>query len=154
MDPDATDPASTFRALHRAVAAVAGARLFTVTRIDRAAGLARRIHSSDPAAYPLSGTKPIRPDAWTAQVIEQGRPFVANSVAEFAVHFPDHALIESLGCRSALNLPVAAGGAIIATVNILDDADRFTPQVVAGVQAILSDCHDDLVAAVGASPFG
>jgi hypothetical protein len=148
-----TDPDQTFRALHSRVAAVAGARLFTVTRIDRPAGLARRIFTSHPADYPASGTKPIRPDGWTAQVIDGQSSFVANSTAEFAVYFPDHALINQLGCQSALNVPVVEAGQTIATVNILDDAGRFTPETVDRVERILKAHHADLVAAILASPL-
>ena len=48
----------TYRALHAAT----GGRLFTVTVIDRAAGLARRVYTSHPDTYPVSGTKPIQPN--------------------------------------------------------------------------------------------
>lgn len=143
-----TDPDQTFRTLHRAVVALAGARLFTVTRIDRQAGLARRIFTSHPVDYPVSGTKPVREDGWTDQVITRQTPFVANSTAEFAVYFPDHALINSLGCQSALNLPVVDGGQTIATVNVLDDAGRFDPATVAAVEAVLNRDHAGIVAAV------
>ena len=148
-----TDPDQTFGALHASLAAVAGARLFTVTRIDRPAGLARRIFTSHPADYPASGTKPIRPDGWTAQVIDGQSSFVANSTAEFAVYFPDHALINRLGCHSALNVPVVDAGQTIATVNVLDDAGRFTPATVAAVEAVLMRDHAVVVAAVLASPL-
>ena len=148
-----TDPDQTFRALHDHVAALAGARLFTVTRIDRQAGLARRIYTSHPADYPTSGTKPIRPDGWTAQVIDGQTSFVANTTAEFAVYFPDHALINRLGCQSALNVPVVGAGHTIATVNILDDAGRFTPDTVDRVEQLLKTQHAGLVAAILASPL-
>ncbi len=74
-----TDPDHTFRTLHRDIAALAGARLFTVTRIDRQAGLTRRIFTSHPADYPLSGTKPVKDDGWTDQVITRTTLFVANT---------------------------------------------------------------------------
>ena len=147
------DPDETFRALHDQVVAIAGARLFTVTRIDRPAGLARRIYTSHPADYPASGTKPIQPDGWTAQVIDGQTSFVANATAEFAVYFPDHALINRLGCQSALNVPVIEAGQTIATVNILDDAGRFTPETVARVERLLAAQHAGLVAAIWASPL-
>lgn len=148
-----TDPDQTFRALHDRVATIAGARLFTVTRIDRPAGLARRIYTSHPADYPASGTKPIRPDGWTAQVIDGQTSFVANTTAEFAVYFPDHALINRLGCQSALNVPVVEAGETIATVNILDDAGRFTPETVGRVERLLAAQHARLAAAILASPL-
>ena len=148
-----TDPDQTFRALHDHVAAAAGARLFTVTRIDRQAGLARRIFTSHPVEYPVSGTKPVQDDGWTDLVITRQTPFVANTTAEFAVFFPDHALINRLGCQSALNLPVVDGGQTIATVNVLDDAGRFTLAAVAAVQFVLKQDHAGIVAAVLASPL-
>jgi hypothetical protein len=148
-----TDPDQTFRDLHHHAAAMAGARLFTVTRIDRQAGLARRIYTSHPVDYPASGTKPIQPDGWTALVIDGQTSFVANRTAEFAVYFPDHALINRLGCQSALNVPVVEAGQSIATVNILDDAGRFTPETVARVEQLLKTQHAGLVAAIWASPL-
>lgn len=148
-----TDPDQTFHALQSRVAAIAGARLFTVTRIDRQAGLARRIYTSHPVEYPLSGTKPLQDDGWTDLVITRQTPFVANTTAEFAVFFPDHALINRLGCHSALNLPVVYGGQTIATVNVLDDANCFTPATVAAVEAMLKQDHAGIVAAVLASPL-
>jgi hypothetical protein len=124
-----------------------------VTRIDRQAGLARRIFTSHPADYPLSGTKPVKDDGWTDQVITRQTPFVANSTTEFARYFPDHALINRLGCQSALILPVVQSGQTIATVNVPDETGRFTPATVASVQAVVTRDHAGLVQAVLASPL-
>jgi hypothetical protein len=143
-----SDPDGVFADLHRRLAVVAGARLFTVTKIDPVMGLARRIHSSHPVDYPVSGTKPIRADGWTRQVIDGQRSFVANSTAEFAVYFPDHALINRLGCASALNVPVVDEGRVVATINILDDAGRFMPQVVGAVEALIAAEKLELLAAI------
>ena len=86
--------------------AILGARLFTVSVQDEAAGVARRVYSNDPVTYPLTVPKPIQHDAWSDLVLGQGRTFVANSVAEFGPHFFDHALLEAMGLRSAVNVPV------------------------------------------------
>ena len=115
-----------FRQLHGQT----GGRLFTATVLDRTAGLARRVYSSNPEAYPVSGTKPMAQGAWTDQVVERGEVFVANTVAEFAIYFPDFAFIESLGCASALNIPVI-DTEVIGTVNILDKEHHFCPETVA-----------------------
>lgn len=139
----APPPEDMFRALH----AQTGGRLFTVTVLDRAAGLARRVYSSHPEAYPVSGTKPMAQGAWTSQVVERGEIFVANTVAEFAIYFADHALIESLGCASALNIPVKQE-LVIGTVNILDAAHHFTPDRVSMCHAACDRDHDALVQAM------
>lgn len=113
-----------------------GARLFTVTVHDPAARLYRRAYTSHPAEYPLSGTKPMAEDEWTRRVIGKGQSFVANSPAEFASLYPDHAAIVALDCRSALNIPIKRpDGTVVATVNILHDEGHFTPDRVAAYEA-------------------
>jgi hypothetical protein len=147
------DPDAVFAALHRAAQQACGAKLFTVTVLDPAAGLARRAYTSHPVDYPTSGTKPIQPNAWTAQVIEGGRSFVANSTAEFAPYFGDHALINALGCEAAMNIPVSdEGGRVVATVNILDAAGHFTPARVARLEGLVATHRADLLAAVPMGP--
>ncbi|WP_209426975.1 GAF domain-containing protein [Pararhodobacter sp. SW119] len=149
------DPEAVFAALHRAAQDACGARLFTVTVLDPAAGLARRAYTSHPADYPTSGTKPIQPNAWTAQVIEGGRSFVANSTAEFAPYFGDHELINRLGCEAAMNIPVRDDtGRVVATVNILDAAGHFTPARAAGLEGLVASHRGDLLAAMAAVPMG
>lgn len=144
------DPDATFAALHRAADALCGVRLFTVTLVDRAAGLARRAYTSHPEAYPVSGTKPIAPNAWTATVLDAARPFVANSTDAFRDHFPDHATINALGCEAALNLPVAEGGTVVGTVNLLDAAGHFTPERVVALTDLVARHREDLAAAMAA----
>jgi hypothetical protein len=125
-----TDRDAPFAALQRFSAALVGVRLFTVMTTDLAAGVARRAFSSDPVAYPASGVKPIRPDAWFALISEQRRPFIANSIADIAKVFPDHELIASLGCGSVVNLPVFVGNGLMGTVNILHEEGYYTPERV------------------------
>lgn len=137
-------PDESYRALHAAT----GGRLFTVTVLDRAAGLARRVYTSHPDTYPVSGTKPIQHNDWTRQVIDNGEVFVANTVEEFARYFPDHALIQSLGCGSAMNIPII-DGEVIGTVNILDKEQYFDDQRAAECAAEIQKHHSQLVQAFG-----
>ncbi|RLJ41072.1 hypothetical protein BCF46_2860 [Litoreibacter meonggei] len=137
-------PEEIYCALH----AQTGGRLFTVTVLDRAAGLARRVYTSHPDAYPVSGTKSMSQGEWTEQVVDRGEVFVANTVAEFAIYFPDHALIESLGCRAALNIPICVKE-VIGTVNILDKEHYFAPQTMDRCIAAVEQHRDDLIWAMG-----
>ena len=143
---NAPSPDHTYRALHEAT----GGRLFTVTVLDRAAGLARRVYTSHPDTYPVSGTKPMQHNGWTRQVIENGEVFVANTVNEFADYFPDHALIQSLGCESALNIPII-DDEVVGTVNILDKAHYFDDQAIARCTAEVGERHGELVRAFSSS---
>lgn len=135
-----------FADLHRA----AGGRLFTVTVQDNAAGLARRAYSSHPADYPLSVPKPVQDDGWSRQVLGEGRAFVANTTAEFAPWFFDHARINALGCHSAANFPVIAGGEVLGTVNILDVEGYFTAERVAALEALIAARLPEIAAAMRA----
>lgn len=148
-----TDPTAVFSALHRAAQAATGARLFTVTVLDRKAGLARRAYTSHPVEYPATGTKPMRSDAWSVQVVDEGRSFVANTTPEFAVYFSDHALINALGCDSALNMPVSDGALVVGTINVLDVEGHFTPERVARLEKLVADHRDVLLAAFARVPM-
>ncbi|HEY9019132.1 MAG TPA: GAF domain-containing protein [Paracoccaceae bacterium] len=145
---------ATFAALHRAADAACGARLFTVTVLDRTAGLARRAYTSHPLDYPATGTKPLRDDAWSDLVIGEGKSFVANSTPDFAIYFSDHALINALGCESALNIPVADdSGLVVGTVNILDAAGHFTPQRVSTLESLVKTHRSALLTAFATVPM-
>ncbi len=140
-----------FADLHAACAPL-GARLFTVTVHDPAARLFRRAYTSHPADYPVSGTKPMGDDAWTRHVIGEGRSFVANTTAEFAPLFPDHARINALGCHSALNIPLRDGNGVVAgTVNILHDEGHFTPERIAAFEALVARHRPALMARIAAT---
>jgi hypothetical protein len=154
MTTTPTEPDAVFAALHRAAQESCGARLFTVTVLDRTAGLARRAYTSHPVDYPTSGTKPMRNDGWTDVVLGEQRSFVANTTAEFAIYFADHALINALGCESAMNIPVADdAGLVVGTVNILDAADHFTPDRTARLEGLVAAHRTALLAAMARVPM-
>lgn len=148
MTPDAI-----FAALHRAADAACGARLFTTTVLDRKAGVARRAYSSHPDDYPVTGTKPMGDSAWKHQVIDRGETFVANATEEFAPYFPDHPLINALGCESAMNIPVRQDGLVVGTVNILDAAGHFTPDRAKTLENLVRESKADLLKAFNAVPM-
>ena len=118
--------------------AALGARLFTVSVQDEAAGLARRAYSNDPVTYPITVPKPIQQDDWSELVLVQGKTFVANTVAEFGAHFFDHAQLDAMGLRAAVNVPVIWQGRVLGTVNLLDGEQAFPPARVAAIEAIIA----------------
>jgi hypothetical protein len=135
---EARTSASGWKALEDLAQSVVGHKLFTVMTVDMAAGLARRAYSNQPAAYPVSGTKPILHNRWFEIVHAQQRSFVANSIEDIATVFPDYELIASLGCGSVLNLPVVLEGDLVATINLLHAAGHYTPDRVAAAEAALA----------------
>lgn len=116
-----------------------GTRLFTITIHDLSHGLFRRAHTSHPVEYPAHGTKPVVRDGWYDLCITRAQPFVANTPAEFATVFFDHALIISMGLGSAANLPViATDGSVPGTINLLAEAGHFTPERLVAYTALLA----------------
>ena len=146
-------PDDVFAALHRAADDAHGARLFTVTVLDHAAGVARRAYTSHPADYPVTGTKPMTSNPWSDQVIGRGESFIANETSGFAPFFADHALINALGCESAMNIPVSDGRQVVGTVNILDAAGHFTPERAASLVDLVMAHRADLLAAFAHVPM-
>lgn len=144
---------ATFETLHRAADAACGARLFTVTVVDREAGVARRAYSSHPSAYPVTGTKPMGCNAWKEQVIDRGETFVANETEAFSPYFSDHALINDLGCEAAVNIPVMQNGHVVGTVNILDAAGRFTPERTRILEQLVANSKAELLQAFASIPM-
>lgn len=129
-------PAAALDALGELARQVTGARLVTLMTSDPHTREAERIWTSHPAAYPVSGRKPFRPNRWTATVLDRRETFVANDYAGISEVFDDCELIRSLGCESVLNLPAIAAGRVLGTINCLDAAGHFTPDRIARAEAL------------------
>jgi GAF domain len=127
---DTPQPETTFIALQRLVQDTIGAKLFTVMEVDHTRGVAWRSYSNMPDAYPTKGEKPLMQNTWSDIVFGQHKTFVANSIQDIAAVFPDHELIQTLGCESCLNLPIIINGQLRGTLNCLHDAGHYTPVVV------------------------
>ena len=129
-------PRSAFAALEALAGEILGHKLFTLMTVDPAAGLARRAWSSQPAAYPVSGAKPLEDNDWSRAVLVRHETWVMNSAQHIAQVFPDRALIASLGCESCMNLPIVVGGQVLGTINCLHVAGHFTPARIAAAEAL------------------
>lgn len=116
-----------YHALQVLTEEIVGVKLFTVMTVDMAEGVARRAYTSNPRAYPATGTKPIHRNEWFDIVHRDRHPFVANTIEDIAKVFPDHELIDSLGCQSVINLPVILRDELVATVNMLHEGGFYTP---------------------------
>lgn len=129
-------PNATFEALERLVNDTIGVILFTLMEIDHAKGVARRNYTNMPDAYPVSGEKPMQHNRWSDQVQGAHQTFVANTIEEIADVFPDHELIQSLGCESCMNIPIVVGGVVLGTLNCLHVAGHFTPARIAAAEGL------------------
>ena len=90
------------------------------------------------------GTTPVRRDGRSErprgpggdQVEGRHETFVANTIEEIAAVFPDHELIQSLGCESCLNLPIVVAGQVMGTLNCLHEAGHYTADRVAAADTL------------------
>lgn len=129
---------AVFAALYQLSTALVPVKLWTVMTVDMEAGLAQRVFTNMPEAYPISGTKPIVHNSWFETVHRRHETFVANTLDAIADVFPDFELIGSLGCASVVNLPVISAGQLVATVNLLDGEGHFTSERVKAIHDALS----------------
>ena len=123
-------------ALEELCARLVGFKVLTLMAVDHENRLARRVQTSAPEAYPLSGAKPLEFNDWSAAVLDRHETWVMNSIEHIAEVFPDHALIASLGCESSMNLPIVVGGRVLGTINFLHEAGYYTPGRMAAARAL------------------
>jgi len=119
-------PAVLYAAIDALVQQVIGHRLFTLMRVHEATDEVERIYSSNTAAYPVGGRKVKRGTPWSRAVLDRGEVFVARNADEVRAAFADHALIESLGIGSIMNVPIAWSGRRLGTMNVSHEAGWFT----------------------------
>ena len=106
-----------------------GWKLFTAMRY-LPGGEVERVHTSDPAAYPLAGRKPRRDTMWSRQVLVRGEPYYANDAAGIRAAFEDAEKILGLGLGAAINVPVKEGDRVLGTLNFLREAGGYRPEDV------------------------
>jgi hypothetical protein len=112
-----------------------GWRLFTAMRC-LASGEVERVHTSDPAAYPLGARKPRRDTPWSRQVLVRGEPYFANDEAGIRAAFEDAEKIVGLGLGAVMNVPVREGGRVLGTLNFLREAGGYRREQVAEALAL------------------
>ncbi len=120
-----------------------GWKLFTAMRY-LPSGEVERVHTSNPAAYPLAGRKPRRDTPWSRQVLVRGEPYYANDAAGIRFAFEDAEKILGLGLGAVMNVPVKEGERVLGTLNFLREAGGYRPEdlevamkLAANAQAVL-----------------
>ena len=129
-------PDVAYAGLEELTKELVGVKLFTVMTCDTETGVASRVYSNMPDAYPTSGTKPYNPTYWSKITLDERKTFVANTIEDIAKVFDDHALIKSLGCESVINVPITIMGRVVATINCLDEAGHYTEERVKAAEAL------------------
>ncbi|MGJ7573764.1 GAF domain-containing protein [Variovorax sp. RB2P76] len=125
---DTHQPQATFDAINAALAATVGHRLFTVLVHHPAQRESERIYTNMREAYPVGGRKPVTDSPWMQQVMQRGLPYIGRNADDLREVFYDHALIDSLGCRSVLNIPLRWQGETLGTLNLLHEENWYGTQ--------------------------
>lgn len=133
---DVDQPMATFRAVDAALAETPGHILFTVLVHHPALRQSERFYSNKPETYPVGGRKPVTDSAWMQRVIHGGQPYIGRTREDIAANFFDHALINSLGCESILNMPVRWRGLTLGTLNLCHRAGYYEEAHLPRMQVI------------------
>jgi GAF domain-containing protein len=130
-------PHAAFAALEAIARETVGTILFTAMTHDVERMRSLRVYSGNQAAYPVGGWKPLSEGPWKAMVLDARQPFSALTIEEIAAVFPDWPLIQSLGCESALNLPIVVAGRVVGTLNLLDAKGHYTSARIAQAKDLI-----------------
>jgi hypothetical protein len=130
------EPRAVFAEVERIAASTLGWRLFTILRYLEADAAVERLYSSDPAAYPVGGRKPLDKITASHGAMEAGEPFLAATKQEVRQAFFDHELIFSLGISAILNLPIRHAGRRLGTVNVCGEEGMYGPAEVTSGQIL------------------
>lgn len=114
-----------YRSIESALRELVGFKLLTILKVrgDRL----YRMHTSDLATYPAGGYKSISEDPWLQTMLGQGAPVISPDLVTVQKRFWDHQAIASLGCGSVMNLPVTCSAGTLGSLNLLHEANWFTP---------------------------
>jgi GAF domain len=127
-------PGVIFTALDRQTKSLVGHQLFTLLYVD--GDEVARVYSNRPAEYAVSGRKPMGKTPWGDLVLKRCKPYLGRDKQGIRWAFFDHALIESMGLGSVINIPVVYDGACLGTMNLLDAEHHYRLEHVALVAAL------------------
>jgi hypothetical protein len=147
---DAGQPTPLFDAVEQALGQIIGHKLFTLLQVHPGGEL-ERVYTNMPDSYPVAGRKKMGPTPWGKHVIEGQKPYLGRNAEDIRWAFFDHELIESLGCRSVINVLIQWDGRLLGTINMLHeenfydeaDLDRARPFAQALVPAFLTQGDGD-----------
>lgn len=108
-----------WHAIAQLAQAVFGYSLLTSLVYLKEQRLMRRIVSSNEAISPPGGFKATGKGPWSAQVLDQGMPYIGSHEADIRRVFSEAELLIEHGLHSVLNLPIWSEGQVIGSLNLL-----------------------------------
>jgi len=130
----ADQPAEFYAALETVLQETTGYIFLTLFLIHR--GETLRVFTTEDALYPIGIRKPMAQTPWGDLVIRQQKSFLAKDVKGVRSAFFDHAKIESLGCGSAISVPIVYAGRCLGVLNLNHREHHYGEEHVAIVEAL------------------
>jgi hypothetical protein len=143
---------AVFKAVEKGTAEIVGHKLFTLLYVAPNGRRVRRMYSNMPQEYPVGGYKEIGETAWRTEILGQNKPWVGYEKKDIQWAFFDHELIVSLGCESAMSIPVLYNGRLLGTMNLLDAAGHYTESDPAKCEPFAALLVGPFLDAIGADP--
>ena len=143
-------PDSLFKTVDKALADTVGHKLFTLLYVAPNKKRVKRLYTNMPKEYPVGGYKEVKDTPWHKRVVQEKRAWVGYNAKDIEWAYFDHELIKSLGCESAMNVPVVYSGRLLGTMNLLDAANHYKEPDVAKCEpfaALLVGPYLDAIAA-------
>ena len=106
-------------------------RMLTILQYQEVDGVVVRVHSSDPATYPIGGRKRLADFPTNHAAMADGDVFLAATKDDVRRAYADHAALFALGIKSILNVPVWVDGRRLGTLNLCGAEGSFGPAEVA-----------------------
>jgi hypothetical protein len=145
-------PDALFKTVDRALQDTVGHKLFTLLYVAPDGKRVKRLYTNRPKEYPVGGYKPITDTEWRRRVIGEGRAWVGYDYEDVKWAFFDHELIRSLGCESAVNMPVIYAGRVLGTLNLLDAAGHYKESDLARLEPFAALLIGPFLDAIAADP--
>ena len=141
-----------FEALERGIKETVGVKLFTLLYVAPNAKRVKRLYTNMPKEYPVGGYKEIKDTPWHKRVVQEKRAWVGYNAKDIEWAYFDHELIKSLGCESAMNVPVVYCGRLLGTMNLLDKAGHYQESDVAKCEPFAALLVGPFLDAIKADP--
>jgi hypothetical protein len=145
-------PDTIFKAVDAALAEVVGHKLFTLLYVAPNRRRVKRIYTNMPKEYPVGGYKEITASPWHKRVIDERRSWIGYDAKDIAWAYFDHELIVSLGCESAVNVPVVYAGRVLGTLNLLDAAGHYKEGDIGKIEPFAALLIGPFLDAIAADP--
>lgn len=145
-------PEVLFKTIDKAMADTVGHKLFTLLYVAPDGKRVKRLYTNMPTEYPVGGYKPVTETPWHRRVIGECRAWVGYDAKDIEWAFFDHELIKSLGCESAINVPVVYAGRVLGTMNLLDAANHYKESDPAAIEPYAALLIGPFLDAIAADP--